>query len=225
MNHRLTCDEVFDHLTRAPFPSGEATDRCVDEHLRVCHECRQMAEALRPATDLFQEVMSDDQRRRLPAYRGQLIATMTRGSNAATVESSTTEFTAWNPVAMGRASRHQQWYFLPALALALLLMAAILQGPGSFGNSSNSIPVAGATHEANQTMTCMMAGFALPTDCLPRSLVGPPHPTSDKPATQPAGAIQPMSACLNCHGIGPNGRSRYLLYQLPCRQRAPTFGR
>ena len=51
MNHRLTCDEVFDQLTRAPFPAGEETDHRVDEHLQVCHDCRQMAEALRPATE------------------------------------------------------------------------------------------------------------------------------------------------------------------------------
>lgn len=68
----FTCDDVFDVLTREPFPSGGAEDEFVESHLAVCHECRQLAEAFRPAVGLFHESVSagiDDQ---LPMYRGRL---------------------------------------------------------------------------------------------------------------------------------------------------------
>ncbi len=198
MKHHLTCDEVFDHLTRAPFPTGEASDQFVDEHLRVCHECRQMAEALRPATNLFREAMADDQRRQLPSYQGQL-ATMIRSSNVeSTVDSAASKFTAWNPVVVDRTSRHQPWYLLPALGMTLLLMAAMLQGRGIVGDrSSEDLPIAKA--ETETEMTCVMAGFALPSDCLPQPIVGPTRPQPVKPPQQPIGNRDHMRACLQCH--------------------------
>ena len=60
-HHLPTCDDVFDVLTRGPFPTGEqATDFPVERHLTVCHSCRELAEALRPATELLAEQQSDD---------------------------------------------------------------------------------------------------------------------------------------------------------------------
>jgi hypothetical protein len=60
----LDCDTVFDRLTRGPFP-GDATnispeDAAVESHLQVCHECRQLAEALRPAVKLLHEAYADE---------------------------------------------------------------------------------------------------------------------------------------------------------------------
>jgi hypothetical protein len=70
----MNCDQVFDILTRAPFPSGEATDTDVEHHLRACHECRQLAEALRPAVDLFHESIPADESFDLPGYMGELFS-------------------------------------------------------------------------------------------------------------------------------------------------------
>jgi hypothetical protein len=64
----MNCDQVFDVLTRGPFPTGTACDTPVEAHLRVCPECRQLAEALRPALELFQESISPVERRDLPGY-------------------------------------------------------------------------------------------------------------------------------------------------------------
>ena len=61
MNRLMNCDHVFDILTRAPFPTGDDTDPDVEHHLRACHGCRQLAEALRPAVDLFHESISPDE--------------------------------------------------------------------------------------------------------------------------------------------------------------------
>ena len=74
MNDLMNCDHVFDILTRAPFPAGEATDTDVEHHLRACHECRQLAEALRPAVDLFHESIPSDESFDLPGYMGDLFS-------------------------------------------------------------------------------------------------------------------------------------------------------
>ena len=45
----MNCDQVFDILTRGPFPTGTSCDTPVEAHLNTCAECRRLAEALRPA--------------------------------------------------------------------------------------------------------------------------------------------------------------------------------
>ncbi|MDP6448234.1 MAG: hypothetical protein QF805_30860, partial [Pirellulaceae bacterium] len=72
MKTTVSCDLVFDVLTRGPFPTGHADDALVEQHLATCHECRNLADALRPAVDLFHEcLIADDQ---LPQYEGRLPA-------------------------------------------------------------------------------------------------------------------------------------------------------
>src|SRR5436190_19435945 len=68
----LNCDQVFDVLTRGPFPTGEPQDDAVERHLRACHECRQLAEALRPAVALLHEAVDADEALELPEYQGAL---------------------------------------------------------------------------------------------------------------------------------------------------------
>jgi len=64
----MNCDQVFDILTRGPFPTGTSCDPPVESHLTVCAECRRLAEALRPALELFQEAISPEESRDLPGY-------------------------------------------------------------------------------------------------------------------------------------------------------------
>ena len=64
----VSCDHVFDCLTRGPFPSGSRDDDAVQRHLDVCHECRQLAEALRPAVALLHEALPASEAADLPAY-------------------------------------------------------------------------------------------------------------------------------------------------------------
>ncbi|MBM4005653.1 MAG: hypothetical protein FJ295_20580 [Planctomycetes bacterium] len=68
----MNCDQVFDALTRGPFPSGDASDASVERHLLACHECRQLAEALRPAVALFHESVPAHELDDLPGYQGAL---------------------------------------------------------------------------------------------------------------------------------------------------------
>lgn len=80
----MNCDRVFEILTRGPFPTGDASDAAVEQHLRACHECRQLAEALRPAVELFHEAIEPGDGDDLPGYRGELKMTDYRGRSATT---------------------------------------------------------------------------------------------------------------------------------------------
>lgn len=66
----IHCDEVFDILTRGPFPTGAPSDGIVEAHLNHCDACRQLAEALRPAIELLQEAISPEESDNLPRYGG-----------------------------------------------------------------------------------------------------------------------------------------------------------
>lgn len=68
----MNCDRVFEILTRGPFPSGDPADPQVERHLLLCHECRLLAEALRPAVELLHECVEPEESRQLPGYRGML---------------------------------------------------------------------------------------------------------------------------------------------------------
>jgi len=68
----MNCDQVFDILTRGPFPTGAADDADVEHHLTACHDCRQLAEALRPAVELLHEAIEADECNQLPGYHGSL---------------------------------------------------------------------------------------------------------------------------------------------------------
>jgi hypothetical protein len=66
----MDCEQVFMILTRGPFPTGEAWDEQVETHLESCAECWRLAEALRPALEVFQEAVPPAESRELPGYWG-----------------------------------------------------------------------------------------------------------------------------------------------------------
>lgn len=66
----MNCDQVFNVLTRGPFPSGAPEDAEVQGHLDGCLDCWRIAEALRPAEHLFQEAIPPSEARDLPGYWG-----------------------------------------------------------------------------------------------------------------------------------------------------------
>ena len=69
----MNCDQVFDVLTRGPFPTGHRSDRAVEAHLTHCRECQRLANALRPALELFQEAITGEEGRELPGYWGGMV--------------------------------------------------------------------------------------------------------------------------------------------------------
>lgn len=66
----MDCDQVFMILTRGPFPTGDPTDEQVEAHLEACSDCWRLAEALRPAVEVFQEAVPPVESRDLPGYWG-----------------------------------------------------------------------------------------------------------------------------------------------------------
>jgi hypothetical protein len=66
----MDCDRVFMILTRGPFPTGEPWDEQVELHLESCADCWRLAEALRPALEVFQEAVPASESRDLPGYWG-----------------------------------------------------------------------------------------------------------------------------------------------------------
>lgn len=69
----MNCDQVFDILTRGPFPAGTGDDPAVETHLEGCPSCRRLATALQPALVLLHEALSDDEAAGLPGYWGRLL--------------------------------------------------------------------------------------------------------------------------------------------------------
>jgi hypothetical protein len=66
----MDCNQVFMILTRGPFPTGESWDEQVESHLEQCADCWRLAEALRPALEVFQEAVPPSEGRDLPGYWG-----------------------------------------------------------------------------------------------------------------------------------------------------------
>jgi hypothetical protein len=66
----MDCDRVFVILTRGPFPTGHPSDELVESHLEECGDCWRLAEALRPALEMFQEAVPPAESRDLPGYWG-----------------------------------------------------------------------------------------------------------------------------------------------------------
>jgi hypothetical protein len=87
----MDCDQVFMILTRGPFPTGEPWDEDVETHLEFCADCWQLAEALRPALEVFQEAVPPAEGRDLPGYWGDarpaalVVTKLARGSARSTL--------------------------------------------------------------------------------------------------------------------------------------------
>lgn len=70
----MNCDQVFDVLTRGPFPRGDDADAEVEHHLMRCAGCRRLAAALQPAVELFEETVTPEESAELPGYWGDLFS-------------------------------------------------------------------------------------------------------------------------------------------------------
>ncbi|MEQ8791372.1 MAG: hypothetical protein RIC55_34235 [Pirellulaceae bacterium] len=196
----MNCDQVFDILTRGPFPAGESTDAPVERHLGRCHECRRLAEALRPAVELFHEAIDLEEQEQLPGYRGKW-ATADAAPHAATATATLTG--SVRPASLLRRSWRTSWRTSsPARATALRMAAAgvllgavcvLLFGLGSGDARQASAPVtmaaAGAENPpiGDSATVQLLASLDLPRDCLQ------PTPVS---AENAHGGLQ---CCTRCH--------------------------
>lgn len=68
MKTLITCDGVFELLTAGPVVKGSADAAAIQDHIANCESCRELAEALRPASHLIHEAMPLELRTGLPGY-------------------------------------------------------------------------------------------------------------------------------------------------------------
>ena len=121
----MNCDQVFDILTRGPFPTGDRSDRAVELHLGECPECQRLANALRPAIELFQEAISGDEGRELPGYWGGMIDESEEFQPAGRL----TQVTRRLPAALHRRiDRSRRWVSAQTGGNGLRFVAAMLIG-------------------------------------------------------------------------------------------------
>ena len=138
----MNCNQVFNILTRGPFPSGDLTDAAVEIHLATCPSCRCFAEALRPALDVYQETVSPEECGNLPGYWGDLapvaaeraVKTAQRASRGS--RPPRLHLPAPQPML---AVRQTQWLFAAAAALfvgCMFIASAINSLAGKMGSPS-----------------------------------------------------------------------------------------
>jgi hypothetical protein len=127
----MDCDQVFKILTSGPFPTGEAWDEQVEAHLETCTECWQLAEALRPALEVFQEAIPPAESRDLPGYWGDarpaadVVAEIADGMSRTALATGTKRVTRPIPsYQRNAATREFSADVLRAIALAATMTAA-----------------------------------------------------------------------------------------------------
>ncbi len=130
----MNCDQVFDILTRGPFPTGSACDADVEAHLGECAECHRLAEALRPAIELFQEAIGPEESRDLPGYWSAVATDRTPPvvSFVPKVEPLLSMPEGWNPpAAKPHWSALSAWQITAVLALGVTL-GLLINSRGAF---------------------------------------------------------------------------------------------
>jgi len=204
----MNCDQVFEVLTRGPFPTGAESDEAVEHHLRCCHDCRELAEALQPAVELLHEALATEEVSGLPEYQGALASA--RGS-VATAE-------AWRPTPLSvrRLAETNVVQRRPSTLASFARFTAALVLLGALGSLVWDV-ISTDKHTAtsrertparlDQAGLLTLASLKLPADCFPREAllnVG----TSAVPAA-PAAAINQdaLRCCTECHNAAYPGRA------------------
>jgi hypothetical protein len=220
----LNCDQVFDVLTRGPFPSGDETDQPVESHLRACHECRQLAEALQPAVYLLHESLSAKDCEELPRYQGVLSAIEQdreilrdlRGE----APSGGSALSASRPPAPRTAQSLEAGLILRTLASVLLLVTV---GVASWSlvttlSATRLHPLAAAGDAAGGRQAeqvgkprgiMLLASLDLPSTCFPREWSARLESASHGSAEPSIGelALAGFRCCTECHHGGAKGAS------------------
>jgi hypothetical protein len=204
----VNCDQVFDILTRGPFPTGEPCDEAVELHLRACHECRQLAEALRPAVELLHEAVSSDQAHCLPEYQGSLPPAQRPARQAAPMwKPGPPRSRKQAPVAPDYIRLLNAARFLAAGVLIAALGTLVLGLAMSPGPQANAVAPSGgepdrlpAASYASQDPLITLAALRLPASCFP--LQHSSLTVQDAAAlteAMAAGGEHGLRCCTECH--------------------------
>ena len=202
----IHCDEVFEILTRGPFPTGAPSDGIVEAHLHQCDGCRQLAEALRPAIELLQEAIAPEESGDLPRYGGAAAEGRSPWSDAQTPNVKTRQKLAvrraGSPLRSIKPAAEWPWRTTAKIAAAAcigLVMAAMLRqivaGGGLGTRRSQSIAVA-AHWRLQEDGRQWAAEHHLVAACL-KPVDNPSLMLAT--ATKGEGDTLRLACCLGCH--------------------------
>jgi hypothetical protein len=218
----FNCDQVFDVLTRGPFPTGEPEDESVEHHLRACHDCRRLAEALRPAVALMHEAVAADQALDLPEYQGSLPMKRPQQRRLSiarlTIAPPVTQpATSLAPRSRGEPRQPQALSAIRLIAASLFIAAlGLLFGGMLSPNGPQRLSVVRQNWLSTPTATfnaadaspdekglLTLASLKLPLACVPLSH----RPISHEHAAQIAaalanGSLEGLRCCTECHHAG-----------------------
>jgi hypothetical protein len=218
----MNCDQVFEVLTRGPFPTGQAGDDDVERHLRACHECRQLAEALQPAVELLHESLDPAQNADLPEYQGVLAVVE---SSVATADGPRPRPLSVRQLARLRVAERRQFalsYFTQFAVAAVLLMAIGMLGwnlitTAREANGDSRLIAAMLAPGGGRAVTRLddrglvtLTSLNLPSKCFPGGALidttGGEHSGAATAAAPAAMSRSELHCCLDCHGPGKASR-------------------
>ncbi len=203
----MNCDQVFDILTRGPFPTGTACDSGVESHLAECDSCRQLAEALRPALELFQEAVDPDESRDLPGYWCALVADRKQPvvSYAQELELPRVAPRAWEqPALKERLSALNAWRMAAMLALGVTVGSLVstrlnLDG-GAVPPRDPAAAAAAAADESPDPHAAARSEWAvLPAACFGNRPASGPRYTLRQDRLLATADLSGMNCCSQCH--------------------------
>lgn len=208
----IQCDEVFDILTRGPFPTGAPSDGIVELHLAQCESCRQLAEALRPAIELFQEAVTPEESRTLPSYWGESGSNLApwlsekEGGGSRVVQRSLSRRRIRPQLGLSRWSLQPSTRLAAAVLLGMAL-AGLLRRLGA-GESDSSAPAAvAALSRARWQLAEDPRHWFLETRLKPACAAEVPGAMLETMAARGRGGQEPFrqACCTACHKAASAG--------------------
>ena len=170
MKTLVDCDFVFDVLTRGPYPPIDVDQfsiqqridsQSIENHLANCHECRQLAEALAPCTEMFHEALSDEERASLPSFNDvQMMARLHSKIIEAVFESEE------DPDMVRRVDRACQRWLAPSMAIVPLIAACVLLWLFSDPTAFSRSPSVASLSQTQMGVPNSLREMDLPADCL-----------------------------------------------------------
>jgi hypothetical protein len=197
----MNCDQVFDVLTRGPFPTGSPSDHEVELHLLDCNDCRQLAEALRPAIELFEEAVTIEESRTLPGYWGSL-HTSSDGKIALAEPLGAPRRLSNRllTVAAERATEIDWWRLSAAVLLGVLLGSWFRSG----GSAEPTLMGSNSQASAGQIDLGALGAMKLPAACREKTRPEPPDVAELGWERRPSElstkvAMTDYACCTQCH--------------------------
>lgn len=219
MNRVTECDKVFEVLTRGPFPTGGPIDRRVESHLTRCEECRRLAEALRPALDLFQEEIHSAESDSLPSYLGPAVSAPTPWLSrqgqfskvAVRCQAPPRKERPWLQAAQPFVTYGMAVAAGLCLACLMYFSGLLIPSRSNFSppfaespSAPNQVTIIKAGHEAEQDDWA--ARWSMNQGCVlaiasSKKLV----PSDDLPRPELTAALDQLACCTKCHASGKPG--------------------